>query len=77
MSTYVVPNGATHAAGCVIHFKDGGEPEETVLCIGTLEECERCGELFPAVSYSGDRPVDRAEFVIVPFAASPSKQEEG
>jgi hypothetical protein len=54
------------AAGYVIHFKDGGEPEEQVLHIGTREECERTAELVSAVSYSGDRPIDCCRFVICP-----------
>lgn len=60
-------NNATHVAGYIIHFKDGGEPEEAVLGQGTKEEMERLYRMMPAVSYSGERPIDRAEFVIVPW----------
>lgn len=60
-------NGATHVAGYVIVFKDGGPNEEQVLGQGSHEEMEALYRLMPAVSYSGDRPVERAEFVIVPW----------
>ena len=50
--------------GFVLHFKDGGSPEATVLGGGTQEECENIGRLLPGVAYSGERPLDRAEFVI-------------
>jgi hypothetical protein len=51
--------------GCVIHFMDGGEPEEQVLHQGTLEECKHLMDIIPAVSYSGIRPVKECQFVIV------------
>jgi hypothetical protein len=57
--------------GHVIHFKDGGDTEECVLGRGTLEECERIGQVVLAVSYSGNRPVDHAEFVIVESDGEP------
>lgn len=52
------------ACGHIIYFRDGGEPEECILGRGTLEECQKIGEVVLAVSYSGDRPIDHAEFVI-------------
>ena len=57
---------AAYACGYLIHFSDGGEPEERVLHRGTLEECQRIGTLMLAVSYSGGRPDPKSEFVIVP-----------
>jgi hypothetical protein len=60
-------NGATHVAGYVVHFKDGAGPEECLIGQGSREEMEALYRMMPAVSYSGDRPVERAEFVIVPW----------
>lgn len=57
--------GATHAGGYVIHFLDGGPPEERLIVTGTKEECEAFYNIMPGISYSGERPVDRAEFVVV------------
>lgn len=53
------------ACGFVITFDDDGPTEETVLHKGSLEECKDMGRRLPAVSYSGDRPVRGAKFVIV------------
>ena len=50
--------------GCVLFFEDGGDPEQMILHRGTQKECEEIGRLLPGVSYSGNRPLDRAEFVI-------------
>ncbi len=60
------------AAGYVIRFSDGGESEEQVLWVGSLEECERLGDLLPGVAYKGNRPVQDIEFVI---ASLPETQE--
>jgi len=53
----------TYVCGYLIRFSDGGEPEERVLHRGTLEECQRIGKVMLAVSYSGDRPDPKCEFV--------------
>lgn len=66
-------NGATHVAAYVIHFKDGGKPEECIVGQGTEEEMENLYRLMPGVSYSGDRPTDRAEFMIVPWSEIEAK----
>lgn len=50
--------------GNIIYFKDGTSSEQ-VLHRGTLEECQRISEVCLAVSYSGDKEVDKAQFVIV------------
>ena len=55
----------SYFCGYLIHFSDGGEPEERVLHHGTLEDCQRLGLMMPAVNYSGGRPDPRCEFVIV------------
>jgi len=52
--------------GCVITFNDGGPAEEQVLGRGTYEECEQIDRLIGAISYSGERPVREARFVIAP-----------
>jgi hypothetical protein len=57
---------AKYVCGYLIHFSDGGGPEERVLHRGALEECQRIGTLMLAVSYSGGRPDPKCEFVIVP-----------
>lgn len=62
---YVIPAGATHALMYRIHFSDDGEPEEGVLHVGTLEECEGTQANVPAVSYSGERRAVSAESCIV------------
>lgn len=55
-----------YVAGYVLHFKDGGPPEEQVLHRGSFESCRDLADLIPAVSYSGPRPIDRCEWVVVP-----------
>ena len=57
---------AAYVCGYLIHFSDGGEPEERVLHRGTLEECQRIAKVMLAISYSGGRPDPKCEFVIVP-----------
>ena len=68
---------ADYVCGYLIHFSDGGEPEERVLHRGTLEECQRIGTLMLAVSYSGGRPDPRCEFVIVQQQEEESNATDG
>jgi hypothetical protein len=53
--------------GYIIFFKDGGEPEGQVLYRGTKESCKELlnNPVLCAVSYSGQRPVDRAELRVL------------
>lgn len=54
------------ACGYIIHFSDGGPDEERVLARhASRESCERMADLLLAVSYSGNRPNPRCQFVIV------------
>jgi hypothetical protein len=56
---------ADFMCGYILHFKDGREAEETILQRkATLSACERIGQVCLGVTYSGSRPLDRAEFVI-------------
>lgn len=48
----------------IIYYKDG-ETEECVLHRGTKEECEKIYALCSPVVYSGVRPVDHTELVVV------------
>ena len=49
--------------GYRIAFRDGGPPEVKVLGFAsTVEECEKIASQFPAVSYSGQRQIEGAEF---------------
>ena len=57
-----------YACGYVLTFTDGGEDEEQVVHVGTLDECERTMKLLLSVAYSGDRPGVVAEGVIVALA---------
>lgn len=50
--------------GYALDFEDG-ESEGRVIHRGTLEECERVRNLMPAVSYSGDRKVERAHSFVM------------
>lgn len=59
------------ACGYVLEFAEG-EPEEQVLHVGTLEECERMSDLIPAVSYSGERRCTGARFVICTVNEEPA-----
>jgi hypothetical protein len=51
--------------GCRIHFTDGGPLEVQLLHSGSLEECEAIYKQFSGVAYKGERPVKRAELVIM------------
>ena len=53
------------ACAYMLYFKDGGPPESGVLGTGSMEECQRLQDLVPAIGYSGDRQIDRAELVIL------------
>ena len=63
---------AKYVCGYLIHFSDGGVPEERVLHRGTLVECQRIGTLMLAVSYSGSRPDPKCELVIVQEQEEPN-----
>lgn len=52
-------------AASVIHFKDGEESEMMVLHTGTKEECQFVSDNTHAVAYSGDRPFDRAQVIVM------------
>lgn len=54
-----------YVCGYVLHFSDGGEPEEVILHRGTQEDCGRILGLILAVSYSGTRAVDHAEAILI------------
>jgi hypothetical protein len=55
-----------YEAWSVIYLKDNGDPEMMLICCGTKDEYVRTSELIHGVTYSGDRPVDSAEMIIVP-----------
>ena len=77
MSTFaypVLPPGTERfAAGYIIEFSDGGDPEECVLHVGTREACERVMSVIPAVAYSGPRPNPRARGMVIPFPEGETK----
>lgn len=76
---HAVPNHATHMAMYRIVFTEGPD-EESVLCFGTRDECVRCLESLPAVSYSGDRRPVRATgelHDLVPFCSMCSQRHDG
>ena len=52
-------------AATIIHFKDGGESEITVLHTGTKEQCEFVCANTHAVAYSGKRPFDHAQAFVM------------
>jgi hypothetical protein len=54
-----------YACGYLLTFTDGGEPEEQILHVGTLDECKRLLDAVPAIAYSGDRPGATARMMIV------------
>jgi hypothetical protein len=64
-------------AGYVIEFSDGGEPEGVVLHRGTKTTCERLKANLGAISYSGDRPIEGANFFIVQATVYDVFQEGG
>jgi hypothetical protein len=73
-----IPNDATHAAVITIRFAEG-EPEESVVALGSFEECDRAARLLPATSYSGSRqPVDASVSVVplVPFCQQCQQRHE-
>ena len=63
-----------YQCGYVLTFSDGGDPETQLLHEGSFEECERVGQVCLAVSYSGDRPLAAAHFVIVPAGGEISEK---
>lgn len=52
-------------AATIIHFKDGGESEITVLQTGTKEQCDFVCANTHAVAYSGSRPIDNAQAFVM------------
>lgn len=52
-------------AATVVHFKDGGASEITVLQEGTKEQCDFVCANTHAVAYSGSRPFDRAQAFVM------------
>lgn len=49
----------------VLSFDDDGELEAMLLHRGSRESCEEAGSLFPAIAYSGPRPVIDARIMIM------------
>lgn len=63
-------------AATIIHFKDGGESEITVLQTGTKEECDFVCANTHAVAYSGSRPFDRAQVFVMEITPSAAPAQE-
>ncbi len=52
-------------AATIVHFKDGGESEITVLHTGTERDCQFVSDNIHAVAYSGPRPVANAQAFVM------------
>lgn len=57
-------------AATIIHFKDGGLSEITVLQTGTKEECDFVCANIHAIAYSGSRPFDNAQAFVMEIEPS-------
>lgn len=47
-----------------VDFADGGPSLVGTIHRGTLEECQRAHDLFPAIHYNGGRPIRKARLFI-------------
>lgn len=64
-------------AGTIIHFKDGGTSEITVLHTGTKEQCDFVCANTHAVAYSGRRPFESAQAFVMEITPRDHHAAEG